>query len=91
MHASSTFVTASFLTRRYGWKFGVPAYALATYTAWGRVYADKHDVWDVLTGAAIGSVVGLLGTTPFAKKHELNVAPATDGRGSIGFTASMKF
>ena len=28
-HAASAFVGAAFLQRRYGWRFGVPAYALA--------------------------------------------------------------
>lgn len=91
MHSATAFADASFLMRRYGWKFGVPAYALAGYVAWGRVYSKKHDGWDVLTGAAIGTAIGLLGTTPFVKEHELNIAPATDGNGSVGFTASMKF
>lgn len=91
MHTSVAFVSASYLMRRYGWKFGVPAYGVATYVAWGRIYAKKHDIWDVLGGAAIGTAAGLLGTTPFARKHELTIAPATDGRTTIGLTASMKF
>ena len=32
-HTSMAFVDASFVMRRYGWKFGVPAYALAGYVA----------------------------------------------------------
>ncbi|MDE6246484.1 MAG: phosphatase PAP2 family protein, partial [Muribaculaceae bacterium] len=37
MHSTTAFATASFLQRRYGWKFGGPAYAIATFTAVGRV------------------------------------------------------
>lgn len=75
-HTSLAFADASFLMRRYGWKFGVPAYAIAGYVAWGRTYAKKHDFWDVAAGAAIGSAIGLIATTPFAKDHNLKITPA---------------
>lgn len=74
-HSSLAFVDASFLMRRYGWQFGVPAYAVAGYIAWGRTYAKKHDLWDVATGAAIGTAIGLIATTPFAKEHNLKITP----------------
>ncbi|MDE7160434.1 MAG: phosphatase PAP2 family protein [Muribaculaceae bacterium] len=79
-HSSSTFATAAFLQRRYGWKFGAPAYALATYTAWGRVFAKRHHWWDVVAGAAIGAGSAYIFTRPWARDHNLSVAPLTDGR-----------
>lgn len=77
-HSALVFTDASFVMRRYGWKFGVPAYAMATYVAWGRVYGKKHDAWDVVTGAAIGSAIGLLATKPFMKNVEVAPAAFTD-------------
>lgn len=74
-HTSLAFADASFVMRRYGWKFGVPMYAVAGYVAWGRTYAKKHDFWDVAAGAAIGTAIGLIATTPFVKKHEIQVGP----------------
>lgn len=74
-HTSTTFATATFLQRRYGWKFGVPAYAVATYVGWGRVYAKKHHWWDVVAGAAIGAGSALIYTRPFAEKHDLSLIP----------------
>lgn len=53
-HASNAFTGAAFLQRRFGCKVGIPAYVLAAYTAWTRVYTGHHDYWDVLAGAAIG-------------------------------------
>jgi len=53
-HTSIAFSGASFLQKRYGWKYGIPAYALATFTGYSRVYAKKHDIIDVLAGATIG-------------------------------------
>lgn len=78
-HSACTFATAAFLQRRYGWKFGAPAYALATYTAWGRVYARRHHWWDVVTGAAIGAGSAYIFTRPWARDHELTITPASDG------------
>lgn len=74
-HTMVSFTGAAFIQRRYGWKFGAPAYALSAYVAWSRVYAKKHDVWDVLAGAAIGVGSAYIFTRPFAKKHNLAVSP----------------
>ncbi|MBR5729733.1 MAG: phosphatase PAP2 family protein [Prevotella sp.] len=81
---------ATFLQRRYGWKLGVPAYALSTYVAWGRIYAKRHDVWDVLAGTAIGIGSALVFTRPFAEKNKIVVAPMAwpDG-GGLMFTMNL--
>lgn len=89
-HTSTTFSTATFLQCRYGWKVGVPAYVLATYVGWGRVYAKKHHWWDVLAGAAIGAGSALIYTHPFAGKHDLQIIPeATPSGASV--TACITF
>lgn len=94
-HSSLVFADASFVMRRYGWKFGVPAYALAGYVAWGRVYGKKHDVWDVVTGAAIGSAIGLLCTKPFMKNAQIAPAAISDPQTgefiSIGVGGTITF
>lgn len=53
-HTSTTFQAATFIQKRYGWKYGIPAYVLAAFTGYSRIVADKHDAADVLAGAAIG-------------------------------------
>lgn len=89
-HTSFTFAAATFLQRRYGWKFGVPAYALATYVGWGRVFAKKHHWWDVLTGAAIGAGSSLIYTRPFAQNHDLTIIPSAGPDGCL-ISASLTF
>lgn len=89
-HSAVTFATAAYLQRRYGWKFGGPAYALATYVAWGRVFSKKHHWWDVVAGAAIGAGSAYIFTRPWAKKHELSIAPVSDGH-QFAVTASISF
>lgn len=73
-HTSTTFATATFLQRRYGWKVGVPAYVLSSYVGWGRVFSKKHHWWDVAAGAAIGAGAALIYTRPFAEKHDLQIS-----------------
>jgi membrane-associated phospholipid phosphatase len=57
-HTSTTFATATVLQRRYGWKIGVPAYALASYVGLSRIQTQRHYLSDVVFGAALGMVVG---------------------------------
>lgn len=90
MHTSVSFTAASFIQRRYGWKWGIPAYLLSSYVGWSRVYGKKHDWWDVAAGAAIGIGSSYIFTRPFAKKHNLTLSPVA-GDGHCGFYASMQF
>lgn len=53
-HASLAFQGASFIHKRYGLEYSIPAYVGATFVGYSRVKADKHDVADVLAGAALG-------------------------------------
>ncbi len=70
-HTASAFSGASFIQRRYGWKYGTPAYILATVVALSRTEAPDgyHDGWDVLAGAAVGIGSTYLFTKPYFKEH----------------------
>lgn len=57
-HTSATFATATALQRHYGWKLGLPFYALASYTGVSRVTDDKHWASDVVFGAFVGIASG---------------------------------
>lgn len=87
-HSAVSFASATYLQRRYGWKWGVPAYVVATYVGWGRCFAKKHYWYDVLAGGAIGAGSALIFTRPFAKKHDLQIMPVSDGN-NIGIYASF--
>jgi len=62
-HAAVSFAAAATLGKRHGWKYGLPAVAVASLVAVGRVEADRHYVRDVLAGAAIGTAAGWLITS----------------------------
>ncbi len=64
-HSTIAFSSAEFLRKRYGWKFGAPAYVLAAFVAESRVHAHRHHYRDVAAGAAIGFVTTYLVSKPF--------------------------
>lgn len=88
-HATVTFQGASFLQRRYGWKFGIPAYLLSGYVVWGRTYCDKHDWWDILCGAAIGVGSSYIFTKPYGRSH-ISLSPTVIGK-RAGIYACITF
>lgn len=63
--AALAFAPAQFLWDRYGWQYGVPAYAAATFVAWSRVDADKHHWYDVTASAALAFGVSKIFTTTY--------------------------
>ncbi len=90
-HSAAAFVGAAFVSRRYGWRYGVPAYLLSSYVAWGRVRSRRHDFWDVFGGAALGVGCGYLYTRPFSRNVRMSVLPAIpEGGGcSVQFRAEF--
>jgi membrane-associated phospholipid phosphatase len=57
-HASNAFALAAVVERHYGWKAGIPAYALASAVGASRLQRNKHYLSDVLAGATLGYIVG---------------------------------
>jgi len=89
-HASSAFATAAVLQRHYGWKIGVPGYALGSYVALARMSWNRHHASDVVMGAGFGIASARTVTMAVAKsKFSLGVQPQVGG-GSINFTKLYK-
>lgn len=68
-HTAFAFSGASFVQKRYGWKYGVPAYLVAGFVGYSRIGAERHDGWDVLAGAVVGIGSTYIFTTPYEKDH----------------------
>lgn len=51
--AALAFAPAAFLWDRYGWEYGVPAYAAAAFVGYSRVDAKKHHWYDVAASAGM--------------------------------------
>lgn len=87
-HTSFAFQGASFIQRRYGWKYGVPAYTMAVFVGYSRIEGinDRHDPWDVLAGTIVGIGSTYLFTTPYQQEH-FNLSYSVQGSTHlIGFT-----
>lgn len=53
-HTAYAFQGATFIHKRYGLKYGIPAYLGASYVGYNRVDVGKHHSEDVWAGALIG-------------------------------------
>ena len=84
-HTSTTFQSASFIHIRYGFKYSIPAYVLAGFTAFSRIDAEKHDGWDILAGAVIGIGSSYLFTTEYQKEHMELTFNSQEGSYLLGF------
>lgn len=63
-HTAMVMSGATFLDRRYGWKWGVPAYAASAYVAYVRVDVNKHHWRDVIASGLLSYGVARLFVTP---------------------------
>ena len=78
-HSTEAFAAAATLQNRYGWKAGLPAFALASLVATARVEGRKHHWYDVAAGAAIGSGSGFLLTS--RPSQAVRLTPWGDSKG----------
>ena len=85
-HAAVTFASATVLQRHFGWKVGIPAYAVASYVAASRVQMKRHYLSDVAFGAALGIVAGRTLTIGRGDARFAVEPMAAPGGGGIGFT-----
>jgi membrane-associated phospholipid phosphatase len=88
--AAVAFSAASFLQIRYGWGYGLPAYAVAGFVGWSRVESKRHYWHDVVAGAALGWVASEITSIRY---HNIPGAigtsapvPAALSRGPLGFS-----
>jgi membrane-associated phospholipid phosphatase len=70
---------SSFLWRRYGWEYGLPAAAMTEFVAYSRVQARQHRWYDTLASSGIAMGYSYLLGTRFRERHgvdtSLSVAP----------------
>lgn len=86
-HTSISFSSAEFLRKRYGWEYGLPAYAAASFVAYSRVESRQHYPRDVVAGAGIGILSSYIFTRPY---QGWNVGVEGDTK-SVGLRLSRNF
>ena len=84
--AAVAFSAASFLQIRYGWAYGLPAYAVAGFVGYSRVEAKKHNWGDVLAGAVLGWGASEITTVRY-RTMQITASPGY-GETPLGFSVS---
>jgi membrane-associated phospholipid phosphatase len=72
---------SSFLWRRYGWEYGLPAFAMTQLVSYSRIQAHQHRWYDTLASSGIAAGYAYVLGTPFQKRYnvETSLEPASDG------------
>ena len=84
-HTAMAFTGASFIHKRYGLKYAIPAYVAATYVGYSRVHVKAHYTKDVLAGAALGAASSFYFTKPY---KGFSVEPTAYRGGGLGVSLS---
>ncbi|HEY7284893.1 MAG TPA: phosphatase PAP2 family protein [Vicinamibacterales bacterium] len=85
-HTTVSFASADVLRRTFGWKIGVPAYAVASYVAASRIQSRRHYLSDVVFGAALGTVAGR--TVAVSRSQRLAITPVVSSE-RVGVVFSL--
>lgn len=87
-HTSISFASAGFIHQRYGWQYGLPAYAVAATVGVARIESDHHHWYDVAAGAALGTLTAFVFTDKLNENVQL--FPWGDTKGG-GLAMNVKF
>jgi len=87
-HSSAAFAGAAYLQRRYGWRYGLPAFCAAAFVGYSRVHVGMHRPIDVIGSALLALAFNELFTTPYCGGYCLE--PRV-GRGSFELAAFKDF
>lgn len=68
-HTTTAFAFGGYIFEEHGWKWGVPALAISTFSGLSRVNDNRHRLHDVLAGATIGLAYGV-GIVKLGKKNK---------------------
>jgi membrane-associated phospholipid phosphatase len=66
--------SSSYLWGRYGWQYGLPAFAATQFVSYSRIQAKKHHWYDTLASSAIAAGYGYVLTTPFKRKYNIDTS-----------------
>ena len=72
-HTSAAFSGATFIHQRYGLNRAWPAYVVASFVGYSRVYAKKHYWEDVLAGAILAGINSWIFTSPLLENADASI------------------
>lgn len=74
---------SSFLWGRYGWEYGLPAFALSQFVSYSRIQAREHHWYDTLASSGIAAGYGYVLTTPFKKRFGVDTSLSASPHGAF--------
>jgi membrane-associated phospholipid phosphatase len=74
---------SSFLWGRYGWEYGLPAFALSQFVSYSRVQAREHHWYDTLASSAMAAGYGYVLATPFKKRYGIDTQLSASPHGGF--------
>jgi len=96
-HTSNAFAWATVAAHHYGWKLGVPSYAVATLIGISRLEKNAHYLTDVVAGAGLGYICGRTvvrrdGEAVAGRSPQVSFTPMFGAKGGgAGLTFSIGF
>jgi membrane-associated phospholipid phosphatase len=81
--AALAFAPAQYLWDRYGWEYGVPAYAAAGFAGATRVISGEHRVWDVAASGVISWAYNALITKRYREPDNIVSGIYASPRGAM--------
>ena len=88
--AALGYASADYLWARYGWQYGVPAYAAAIFVGYSRVDAKKHHWYDVAASSVIAYGVNYAIVTRYHEGEQYRVYGSADPN-AIGIHFAMNW
>jgi membrane-associated phospholipid phosphatase len=88
--AALAYSSADYLWARYGWEYGVPAYAAASFVGYSRVDAKKHHWYDVAASGLIALGINYAIVTRYHANSRYSVYASADPD-SIGIHFAMNW
>ena len=88
--AAVAYSSADYLWDRYGWQYGVPAYAAAMFVGYSRVNAKKHHWYDVAASSAIAFGMNYALVTRYHEQARYSVYASADSD-TIGIHFTMNW
>jgi membrane-associated phospholipid phosphatase len=72
---------SSFLWQRYGWEYGLPAFAATQFVSYSRIQAHQHRWYDTLASSGIAAGYAYVLGTRFKTRYDVQTAvePAPGG------------
>lgn len=88
--AALAYSSADYLWGRYGWEWGVPAYAAAMFTGYSRVKAKQHHWYDVAASSAMAFAFNYAVVTRYRDNDRYALYASADGD-SVGLHFEAHF